>query len=252
MSTTEVAETARPGDIPAWDIPDWASRFGVTAGITGRADPDGTAFDLGLWGQRPVAEAMGAWRRFRDAFGQFGSMVLSHQVHGTVVRWQEQHGAGWILQEGADGHLTSQRGLLLLVTVADCVPVYLVAPRHGVVGLLHAGWRGTAGGILARAVELLQARGIPPADLVMHAGVGIAGHSYQVGREVMDGVGLPAPGPGPWPLDLRSVLLRQAGELGVGEVSLSPHDSADRTRFHSHRASGGQDGRMVAWVGLVG
>ncbi len=252
VSTTELVEVQRPGAIPAWEIPGWLDRFGVTAGITGRADPDGTPFDLGLWGRRPVAEAMGTWRRFRQDFPGFDSLVLAHQVHGAVVRWQEQRGVGWLLQEGADGHLTSQRGLLLLVTVADCIPVYLVAPRQGVIGLLHAGWRGTADGILTRAVELLRAQEIPPRDLVMHAGVGIAGRSYQVGQEVMAGVGRPAPGPGPWQLDLRSVLAHQAEALGIGEVSCSPHDTADRTHFHSHRASGGTDGRMVAWIGLTG
>ena len=54
---------------------------------------------------------------------------------------------------------------LLLVTVADCVPIYLVAPAKGAIALLHAGWRGTAAGILANGLELLRRRrrrGAPP------------------------------------------------------------------------------------------
>src|SRR5947208_4301741 len=39
---------------------------------------------------------------------------------------------------------------------ADCIPIYLVVPQKRVVALLHAGWRGTAGGILERGVELLK------------------------------------------------------------------------------------------------
>jgi len=52
------------------------------------------------------------------------------------------------------------------------------------------------------------------------------------------------------PLDLRAVLARQARELGIEDVSVSPWCSAhDRDRFFSHRASGGGDGRMVAYLG---
>jgi copper oxidase (laccase) domain-containing protein len=52
------------------------------------------------------------------------------------------------------------------------------------------------------------------------------------------------------PLDLRAVLARQARELGIEDVSISPWCSAhDRDRFFSHRASGGRDGRMVAYLG---
>ena len=52
--------------------------------------------------------------------------------------------------------MTTAPGVLLTVTVADCVPVYLVVPGRGV-ALLHAGWRGTAGGILRAGVERLLA-----------------------------------------------------------------------------------------------
>ena len=84
----------------------------------------------------------------------------------------------------------------------------------------------------------------------MHCGVAISGPCYEVGREVMDGVGEPAPGAGPWHLDLRSVLAEQGRRLGIGEVTVSGHCTArDAGRFHSHRRSGGTDGRMVAWLG---
>jgi copper oxidase (laccase) domain-containing protein len=54
----------------------------------------------------------------------------------------------------------------------------------------------------------------------------------------------------PVPLDLRAVLARQGRELGIAEITVSPWCSAHhRDRFFSHRASGGRDGRMVAYVG---
>ncbi len=221
----------------------------MVAGITGRG-PGDRGFDLGLWTSEPVAEVMTRWRAFRAAEPGFGGFVMAHQVHGAGIRWHDG-AAGWTVHEGLDGHFTAAPGVMLLVTVADCIPVYLVVPAQGILGLLHAGWRGTAAGILTRAVEHLAARSnVPPADIVMHCGVGICGSCYEVGPEVMTGCGVPAPGPGPWHLDLRARLMEEGRRLGVGQATTSEWCSAhDRPAFYSHRASRGRDGRMVAYVG---
>jgi hypothetical protein len=68
----------------------------------------------------------------------------------------------------------------------------------------------------------------------------------------MSAVGLATTGPGPWHLDLRDVLCRQARDLGLTRVTASSHCTACRRDwFFSHRGSGGTDGRMAAWLGLV-
>ena len=245
-------EQRLPGDLPLWEVPGWRERFGVIAGITGRGDDVAAPFDLGLWGSPPVGAVMARWRRLLASFPSCPSATLAHQVHGSHVLWHEGAAIGWTIIAGADGHATATAGRLLLVTVADCVPIYLIAPAHRAVALLHAGWRGTAGGILAQGVALLHQRvGAKPSDLVGHAGVAISGPCYEVGAEVITGVGRQAEGPGPWHLDLREVLQAQASSLGVGEMTVSGRCTArDRGDFFSHRASGGADGRMVAYLGL--
>lgn len=68
----------------------------------------------------------------------------------------------------------------------------------------------------------------------------------------MAGLGLAQVGSGPWHADLRAVLTGQARELGIRRISTSQFCSGhDRTLFYSHRASGGRDGRMVAYLGLL-
>lgn len=246
----QLSETPLPGPIPRYEIPGWRERFGVVAGITVRGSSTDSGFDLGLWTRQPVEEVMGRWRAFRNAEAGFNAFVMAHQVHGAEVAWHRA-ARGWTIHDGLDGHLTGEAGTMLLVTVADCVPIYLVAPEAGVVGLLHAGWRGTAAGILRRSIDqLAPGTGIAAADIVMHCGVGICGSCYEVGSEVMDGCGVARAGAGPWHLDLRARLADEALRLGVGEVSLSPWCSAhDPAAFMSHRASGGSDGRMVAYLG---
>lgn len=242
-------EIRRPGDPPLWDVPDWWARHGIVAGITGRRGRAGD-FDLGLWTDRPVGEVMGRWRAFRDAVPGFTAQVMAHQVHGSRII-EADATSGWVIHDGADGHVTTGRGVLLMVTVADCVPVYLAAPGRGMLALLHAGWRGTAAGILAGAIGAFRQRGIAAQDLVMHAGVAISGPCYEVGAEVIEGVGRTAAGPGPWHLDLREVLVEQGRAHGIGEITVSGHCTCrENAEFFSHRASGGRDGRMVAFLGM--
>jgi YfiH family protein len=238
------------GEPPRFELRRWRDELGLVAGITGRGSEAGRGFDLGLWSEAPVADVMRRWRLFRSALPEFPTVVLGNQIHGTEVRTVGATG-GWLQVEGVDGWVTTARGVLLTVTVADCIPVYLAVPGRGV-ALLHAGWRGTAGGILARGVAALsKATKAAASDVIMHCGIGICGQCYEVGSEVVAGCGRAAEGPGPWQLDLREVLADQAASLGLGSVSLSTRCSAhERPTFYSHRASRGADGRMVGYLGM--
>ena len=250
MSTAD--EVPVPGAVPLWQVPGWRERFGVVAGVTGRgSDPD-QPFDLGLWTAQPVGAVLERWRRFRSALPECPRTVIAHQVHGDRVLWHSALAEGWTIVDGADGHATTTSGALLLVTVADCVPIYLVAPKQRAIALLHAGWRGTGCGILARGVELLKNHAsVHSSDIVMHAGVAISGARYEVGPEVIAAVDKSLLPSGCSHLDLRQALLAQAKRMGIGEATASSRCTASRRDlFFSHRGSGGTDGRMVAYLGL--
>ena len=251
MSTAD--EVRVPGPVPLWEVPGWRDRFGVVAGITGRGDTPAEPFDLGLWTGQSVGQTMSRWRSFRAALPQFPSAVLGNQVHGNTVLWHNQLPPGWTIVEGADGHGTATPGQLMLITVADCVPVYLVAPGQRALALLHAGWRGCASGMLASGFEMLKRNvSVRSHDIVMHCGVAISGKCYEVGNEVLAAVEKPTSVSGRSHLDLRGVLVEQGRRLGIVEITSSDLCTAtNRDRFFSHRGSGGTDGRMVAYVGLL-
>ncbi|HWC74990.1 MAG TPA: polyphenol oxidase family protein [Gemmatimonadales bacterium] len=243
VSLQEISETpARDAAVPRLELMEWSERYRLVAGVTTRP------LSLGLWSDEPVGQVSGRWRAFRAAFAtRFPTVVLSHQVHGTEVRWHDALPEGWLILDGVDGHATAQRGVLLTVTIADCIPVYLAVPQKGAIALLHAGWRGAAAGVLARGVQALtEHTGAAASDIVMHCGVGICGECYEVGPEVATRFGMN----GTVRLDLRAELAQQARQLGLQEVSTSRWCSAEeRERFFSHRASAGRDGRMVAYLG---
>ena len=195
----------------------------------------------------PAPGASEAW----DALGhrlRFPRVVNSRQVHGSDVLIHQ----GKVRPDlGADGHLTDQKGLLLGVTVADCVPVFLVDPVDQVIGLLHAGWRGVVAGILERGIGLLAAEWeTAPGNLHVHFGPSICGGCYEVGGEVHRALGLKDPGR-PEPVDLRNRLASRAAASGVppGQITQSTWCTlCGESPFFSHRR--GEAGRQVGFMGL--
>jgi YfiH family protein len=177
------------------------------------------------------------------------SVAMGWQVHGSDIReWDRPPRDGGYASPGAeldkvDGHVTQVGRLGLLVLVADCLPVALVAP--GRVAMLHCGWRPLAAGIVEKALASFAE---PPAAAI---GPGIGRCCYEVGEEVLaefadlDGV---ADGR---MLDLRMVARRKleaAGVTRIEDVDLCTSCRPDL--FFSHRRDKGVTGRQggIAWL----
>ncbi|HIQ02271.1 MAG TPA: laccase domain-containing protein, partial [Anaerolineales bacterium] len=78
-------------------------------------------------------------------------VVSPYQVHSANVRLVGEAHVGTV-QPATDGLLTTTPGVVLLFRFADCIPLLLFDPIRRAVGLVHAGWRGAAGGVVAEAV----------------------------------------------------------------------------------------------------
>lgn len=233
------------GEFRCHELAAWAADLGVVAGITSRGA------DFGLSSTEPTNAVLDRWRRFRMAMRPgFGTAIVGHQCHGTTLATHQTPGSGWRVEDDIDGHLTSQPGLLLGVTVADCVPVYLAQETGPWIGLLHAGWRGIAAGIVERGISRLCELGAcVPSDIVIHCGVSICGSCYEVGSEVYEAVNGES-ALGQRQLDLRALVAGRARQSGVRRATVTTWCTAhDHGTFYSHRRSGGTDGRMVAYLG---
>src|SRR5205823_3516331 len=118
----------------------------------------------------------------------FGNVAMLKQVHtsGCVLAG----GRAGVLGEG-DALLENSPGAVVAVKTADCVPLLLVDERRRAVAAVHAGWRGTAAHMVARAVEAMAHNfGTKPADLHAAIGPGIGPCCYEVGPEVAAHFGL--------------------------------------------------------------
>jgi polyphenol oxidase len=254
-STTEIL---LPGDLPLLGRADWSEAHPwLVQGVTLRTTPDGAPFDLRLRGPAPGAEVLPRWDRLRDGLGM-STVVTARQVHGSAIRVARSGSPGLLLSPPCDGHLTRDPGVLLAVSVADCVPVFLLEAESRTLGLLHGGWRGVAAGILERGIEAMWSRfGIEPRDLEVHLGPAISPERYEVGPEVFRALGLEgteqAPPPGAsGPLDLRGHLTDRAAAAGILRERIGRSGVCVRNdpRFFSHR--GGDGGRQMAVMGYRG
>lgn len=215
--------------------------IGVNAFTTTRE-----AGSFSLISEEPVKTVMQRWSALQaDLSADAVSLISLRQVHGTRILVHEGGWSGWLRSGEADGHIATSRGIALAVSIADCVPVFL-AHESGVVGLLHSGWRGTAGRIVRDAINLMTQTGLAANEIRIHLGPAICGRCYEVDAEVRAQLtGRPATRSGN--VDLRSLIAEHASELGVQKISVSPEcTKCDNKVFFSHRA--GDAGRQVAII----
>lgn len=195
--------------------------------------------------------------------------TIPRQTHGNrvaVIREEERGLGGWPPDSGpadTDALVTNVSGILLGITIADCLPVFLYDPVHRSIGLAHSGWRGTAGRIVSNTLDAMRAEyGTDPREVRAAIGPGICGRCYEVGGEVKAaltavGAGEPAFHPSPndrWMLDLKPVVAAQLRERGVPDsaLSIAPWCTACHNHlFFSHRKEGPAAGRMGAFMRLV-
>lgn len=130
-------------------------------------------------------------RRFCAALDvPFERIVASHQTHTTNVRvvTEADVPTGTLFGRtfmDVDGLVTNVRNAVLVTSFADCIPLYLVDPVKGAIGMSHAGWRGTVGEIGRVTVETMaEAYGTNPAELIACIGPGICQDCYEVGADV--------------------------------------------------------------------
>lgn len=215
--------------------------LGVLAFTTGRSTGSfGTASD------EPVREVMARWSLLRDALGgNDARLATAIQVHGTMILEHAGHWRGWLRGPDADGHIAADRGTAMAVTVADCVPVFLVHPS-GATAALHSGWRGTAGRISERAIARFAALGMSAQDLRLHCGPAICGDCYEVSPDVygqLTGGSVAVP----TTVDLRALIADHARTAGVRRISISDQCTrCNNDRFYSHRA--GDAGRQLGVI----
>jgi copper oxidase (laccase) domain-containing protein len=161
--------------------------------------------------------------------GQY-SFCTAEQVHGAEVAVVEGLDTG--TRPGVDSLVTASEGVCLGIYTADCCAVFLADPQRRVIGLAHAGAKGTRLGVVAETVRCMQERfGCPAPEIKALLSPCIRPPLYE------------------W--DFAAEIRRQLAEVGVGHVT-DPGicTGADTQSYYSYRVEKGKTGRMLALLAL--
>src|SRR3990172_9345637 len=210
----------------------------------------------GTVGDDPARVKENRHRVFRSLDLDPASAYDVWQVHSAdILVVEAPRGEAAVVK--ADGMVTQTPGVTLFMRFADCVPILLVDPVRGSVGMAHAGWLGTVRQTARQLVRtMVEACGSKPQDLQAGLGPSIAAHHYPVGRDVVERFESEL-GPaakahfhivnGRTHLDLWSANRAQLEAEGVRQVEVSGVCTAcDLDVWYSHRGEEGRTGRFAA------
>ncbi|GAB6137538.1 peptidoglycan editing factor PgeF [Halanaerobaculum tunisiense] len=197
------------------------------------------------------------------------NLVAGKQVHSDQIKLvtAQDKGKGALDYETAvddtDALLTAESGILLTSYYADCTPIFLLDPESEVVGLVHAGWRGTVEKIAQQTVmKLKEVYGTELNDLLVGVGPAIGKCCYQVDSKVIEPLQkqfsqwqqlVDKVADDQWKLDLSLANQVQLEEIGVPSKNIIHSNlctACDSNLFYSHRRDGTRTGRMASLIKL--
>lgn len=196
--------------------------------------------------------------------------ACSVQVHDAEIVKVNRHMTGrgvFDYKAGikdCDGFYTNETNLLLTLCYADCVPLYFYAPSHQLIGIAHAGWRGSVKDIGGRLVKAwIEQEGVKCDEIYAAIGPSISSCCYVVDDQVITLIDNIIADETPKPysatskdlysLDLKrlnQLLLLQAG-IPIDQIVVSHYcTSCEEQLFFSHRRDKGKTGRMMSYIGM--
>ena len=191
---------------------------------------------------------------FYNSLGLTSSQIaIQKQVHSDIVTIVDSPG-----QQGeSDAMITSEIGIGLTISTADCTPIFIYDINQKVIAAVHSGWRGTEKKILAKTFTILKDKySSNPNDLYIYVGPSISQKNYEVGKEVadqFDGIFIKEIS-GKLYLDVLAANLKMISEAGVdfAKVEVSPLCSfKEKDLLHSFRRDGKYSGRSHGILAMV-
>lgn len=194
---------------------------------------------------------------------QLRDLVAADQVHGTqtllINRKMKGNGAFSPVDAipGTDALITRDKGVVLSVFTADCLPIFIHDPAAPAVAVVHAGWRGVIGNIAGKTIaEMAADFKTDPAAYRVGIGPSICGNCFQVGADLAEKFARLYPetvrrDQFGYHVDLRMAAAVTLRDAGVKSISVIPVCTAcEEESLFSYRAAAAA-GRMMGIIALV-
>lgn len=190
-------------------------------------------------------------RLFFEFLGLKDSNVArGKQIHSNIVHTVTEGG----IHKDGDGFVTNKKDVAVSVLVADCAAILLSDEEAGVIGALHAGWRGTVSRIVDQGISAMTTLGANPNHIKAYISPCISEACFEVGDEVAEQfppkyVTRHSPKPH---VNIRAYLEEQLIDNGIdpSHIEHGFECTYSDQRYHSYRRDGSKSGRMMAiiWI----
>ena len=173
------------------------------------------------------------------------------QVHGTSIRIINSDS----IEEESDAMITSYKGIVLCVKIADCLAVLLFDPVKNIIGAVHSGWRGTKEKITTKTIELMTSLfNSVPDDIQVYLTPCASGKMYEVGWDVAQffPASVTESENSKYLFDNSSEVRDQLISSGIkpANIEISNRCTIEDHSFHSYRRDKELSGRMAAFIGM--
>lgn len=177
-------------------------------------------------------------------------LAQMRQVHGAHVDLVDDRRANRPVPE-ADALVASEPDVVLMVRVADCVPVLLADAGRGVIGAVHSGRPGLVAGVVPAGVRRM--RDLGASEITAWIGPHVCGRCYEVPQQLQDEVTAVVPASrsttswGTPALDIGAGVRSQLEELGCRVVEVTAC-TRETPSLYSYRRDGAAAGRLAGLI----
>jgi polyphenol oxidase len=203
------------------------------------------------------------WRRALESMPPGPTVARLNQIHSATVRSVRADFSGERLV--GDGLVTDAPGIMLTILTADCVPILMLDSERRVAAALHAGWRGTLGGIAGAGLRAMTALGAAPRRIRAALGPSIGPCCFEVDADLAEQFKRKLPWAarhtrpgrtGKAMLDLRGMIRDELEQCGLGPdaiADIGPCTRCAADHYFSRRAAGGTvTGLQLSFIGFAG
>lgn len=257
--------------LPTWEAINNSLVVGFSTRSSGYSSGVYSSLNLALHVGDKEQDVIANRKKLTEIIGfSYDAWTCAEQVHGNDIEiiTAEKRGRGRFTLEDAipnvDGILTNNPDILLTSFYADCVPLYFFDPVKKVIGLAHAGWKGTVLKIGEKMIETMNhSFGSNLDDIKVAIGPSIGQCCYEVNDQVIAPLNsainfIPEEAiiykeNVHYDLDLKKIneqIIKKAGILPKNIEISSLCTSCNPDIFYSYRKEHGKTGRMASWIGL--
>ena len=178
-------------------------------------------------------------------------LITCNQVHDNNIQVIDNK-LGSFVALSSDGLITNVRDILLGIITADCLPIFVFNDNESVIGIFHAGWKGTYENILTKGIEKIckiYNENVNNINVVI--GPGISVKSYEVGDEFRDYFEYLEERDDSLYLNLYKENIKRAIDIGINKDKIIAYDSCtalEPDKFYSYRKEKPKTGRMLSVI----